>query len=57
VSAPQASATYNGLPVVGFAAQFFNNGTLTGPGGTGVQAFYTGAFTHKFTRTIQECCA
>jgi hypothetical protein len=45
-------ATYNGLPVVGFAAQYFNNGTLTGPGGIGVQAFYTGAFSHRFTRNI-----
>ncbi len=49
----QASATYNGLPVVGFAAQYFNNGTLTGPGGTGVQAFYTGAFPHRYLRLIQ----
>jgi hypothetical protein len=53
ISTVQASATYNGLPVVGFAAEYFNNGTLTTPGGTGVQAFYTGAFVHKFTRFIQ----
>ncbi len=45
-------ATYNGLPVVGFGAQYFNNGTLTGPGGTGVQAFYTGAFMHRYNRVI-----
>ena len=45
-------ATYNGLPVVGFAAQYFNNGTLTDAGGRGVQAFYTGAFNHRFTRSI-----
>jgi len=47
------TATYNGLPVIGFAAQYFNNGTLTGPGGTGVQAFYTGAFMHRYVRSIQ----
>ena len=52
VATTSPAATYNGLPVVGFAAEYFNNGTLTGPGGTGVQAFYTGAFTHKFTRNI-----
>jgi hypothetical protein len=57
VTTTQAAAVYNGLPVVGFAAQYFNNGTLTGPGGTGVQAFYTGAFTHKFTRNIQRAVA
>ena len=49
----QTSATYNGLPVIGFATQLFNNGTLTGPGGQGVQAFYTGSFVHKYTRLIQ----
>jgi hypothetical protein len=50
----QANATYNGLPVVGFAAQYFNNGTLAAPGATvGVQAFYTGAFTHRYDRFIQ----
>ena len=46
------SETYNGLPVVGFAVQLFNNGTLTGPGGLGVQAFYTGSFIHRYTRLI-----
>jgi hypothetical protein len=53
VSTTQAQATYNGLPVVGFAAQSFNNGTLTGPGGIGVQAFYVGTFIHKYSRFIQ----
>jgi hypothetical protein len=53
VSTTQNAATYNGLPVVGFAAQSFNNGTLTGPGGVGVQAFYVGTFVHKYSRLIQ----
>jgi hypothetical protein len=48
----QPLATYFGLPTIGFAAQYFNNGTLTGPGGTGVQAFYTGAFEHRYLRVI-----
>jgi hypothetical protein len=50
---PFATATYNGLPVVGFAVQLFNNGTLTTQGGQGIQAFYTGSFVHKYTRLIQ----
>ncbi|HKE40961.1 MAG TPA: hypothetical protein VKG21_14060 [Casimicrobiaceae bacterium] len=54
VSTTQNVVTYSGLPVVGFAAEFFNNGTLTGPPGQlGVQAFYTGSFVHKYTRLIQ----
>ncbi|HXX86213.1 MAG TPA: hypothetical protein VEN29_19810 [Casimicrobiaceae bacterium] len=53
LSSTQTSATYFGLPVVGFAAQYFNNGTLTVPGGTGVQAFYAGSFAHRYTRIIQ----
>jgi len=53
ISTTQTAATYNGLPIVGFAAQYFNNGTLTVPGQQGVQAFYTGSFVHKYTRLIQ----
>jgi len=53
VTSTQTTATYNGLPVIGFATQLFNNGTLTIPGGQGVQAFYTGSFIHKYTRFIQ----
>jgi hypothetical protein len=49
----QVNATYNGLPAIGFAAQYFNNGTLTNSGGQGVQAFYTGSFPHRFVRSIQ----
>jgi hypothetical protein len=52
VSSVQTTATYNGLPVIGFAAQSFNNGTLVGPLGP-VQAHYTGSFLHKYTRLIQ----
>ena len=53
VSAP-GSTTFNGLPVIGFAAITFNNGTLSDPGGLGlVQSQYGGAFNHKATRSIQ----
>ncbi len=52
VSSAQATATYNGLPVIGFATQSFNNGTLPGPTGP-VQAHYVGSFIHKYTRLIQ----
>ncbi len=53
--APSASgpATYFGLPVVGFAAQSFNNGTLTVGTATNVQSSYAGAFVQKGTRRIQ----
>jgi len=44
--------TFNGLPVVGFAAQSFNNGALTS-GGTSVLSNYGGNFVHKTTRSIQ----
>lgn len=51
-SSAQLTATYNGLPVVGFATQSFNNGTLVGPSGP-VMAHYLGSFIHKYTRLIQ----
>ena len=51
-STVQASATYNGLPVIGFAAQSFNNGTLVGQNGL-ILAHYVGTFIHKYTRLIQ----
>jgi len=44
--------TFNGLPVVGFAAITFNNGTLTS-GTTLIQSNYGGNFNHKTTRSIQ----
>jgi len=46
------TTTFNGLPVVGFAAQSFNNGTLTS-GGASVLSNYGGNFVHKTTRSIQ----
>ena len=46
------AATYFGLPVVGFAVQNFNNGTLT-VGGAAVVQNYGGNFVHKYTRLIQ----
>ena len=46
--------TFNGLPTIGFAAQTFVNGTLTGPGVSGlIQSNYGGNFIHKYTRSIQ----
>ena len=46
------TTTFNGLPVIGFAAVSFNNGTLTQPGGLALQSNYGGAFNHKATRSI-----
>jgi hypothetical protein len=43
--------TYLGLPVVGFAVQSFNNGTLV-VGGTNVLAVYGGNFVQKATTVI-----
>lgn len=47
-----AATTFNGLPVIGFAAITFNNGTLTS-GTSLVQSNYGGSFQHKQTRSIQ----
>jgi len=47
-----AATTFNGLPVVGFAAQSFNNGTLTANGAQELSN-YGGNFVHKTTRSIQ----
>jgi hypothetical protein len=49
----QGVTTFNGLPVVGFAVQSFNNGTLTQPGGASELSNYGGNFVHKTTRSIQ----
>jgi hypothetical protein len=46
------ATTFNGLPVVGFAVESFNNGTLTS-GGASVLSNYGGNFVHKTTRSIQ----
>jgi hypothetical protein len=48
-----ALTTFNGLPVIGFAATTFANGTLTGAGGGSVLSNYGGAFYHRATRSIQ----
>ena len=51
-SVNRATATYTGLPIIGFAVQSFNNGTI--PGDTGpVQSAYGGDFGHRYTRNIQ----
>jgi hypothetical protein len=45
--------TYFGLPVIGFAVQTFNNGTLTILGAVQqVQSAYGGNFGHRYTRLI-----
>jgi hypothetical protein len=47
-----STTTFNGLPVIGFSAITFENGTLTSPQGL-IQSQYGGSFTHKQTRSIQ----
>jgi hypothetical protein len=46
------NTTFNGLPVIGFSAITYNNGTIPGTAGP-VQSQYGGSFTHKATRSIQ----
>ena len=47
---PTASGTFVGLPVIGFAAQTFNNGTLADAAtGKLIQSQYGGNFVHKYT--------
>ncbi len=48
-----AVGTFFGLPIIGFAAQSFTNGTLTTTTGSLVQANYAGTFNHRFARNIQ----
>jgi hypothetical protein len=48
-----AAGTFFGLPIIGFAAQSFTNGTLTTSGGSLIQANYAGTFNHRFVRNIQ----
>jgi len=52
VSPALLSTTFNGLPVVGFAAITFENGQLTS-GGTAVQSNYGGNVAHKTTNSVQ----
>ena len=49
--ASATTATYFGLPVVGFAVQSFSNGTVPGAGGN-VLSNYGGNFIHKTTTLI-----
>ena len=50
--ATTAARTYFGLPVIGFAVQSFNNGSLT-VGGVSSLSNYGGNFGHRYTRLIQ----
>lgn len=46
--------SFIGLPTIGFSAITFNNGTLTGPSGTGlIQSNYGGAFKHRAAETTK----
>jgi len=47
------STTFNGLPVVGFAAITFENETLTVGPGSAVQSNYGGNFNHKVTTDVK----
>lgn len=47
-----AATTFNGLPVIGFAAIVFENGTLTS-GGINLQSNYGGNFNHKLTSDVK----
>lgn len=51
ISSAQVNATYNGLPVIGFAAQSFANSSVTST--TSAPLRYVGTFLHKYTRLIQ----
>jgi ribosomal protein S28E/S33 len=51
LTTPYTSTTFNGLPVVGFAAITFNNGTIAGTTGP-IQSSYGGAFNHRTTRSV-----
>jgi hypothetical protein len=46
------TTTFNGLPVIGFGAETFENGTLTS-GGVAIQSNYGGNFNHKTTTSVQ----
>ncbi|MFO1395943.1 MAG: hypothetical protein U1F48_02645 [Burkholderiales bacterium] len=47
-----ASATFNGLPVIGFAAITFQNETLSIGPGAAIQSNYGGNFNHKVTTSV-----
>jgi hypothetical protein len=48
----QTQATYYGLPVIGFAAESYSNGTLVVNGQT-VLSNYGGLIDHRYTNTVQ----
>jgi hypothetical protein len=43
-----ASGTFSGLPVIGFAAQSFVNGTLTDSAGQNARSIYGGSWGHRY---------
>jgi hypothetical protein len=47
-----SAGNFIGLPIIGFAAQSFTNGTLTNNSGSLIQANYAGAFVHRGTRSV-----
>ncbi len=47
-----SSATFNGLPVIGFAAITFQNETLSIGPGAAIQSNYGGNFNHKVTTSV-----
>jgi hypothetical protein len=51
-STTTAPGTFLGLPVIGFAAQSFTNGTLKDPTGSLIQANYAAAFEHRGVRRV-----
>jgi hypothetical protein len=50
--ANKAKITFTGLPMVGFAAQLFNNGEVQSPSLGKVWASYAGRINHRFSKSI-----
>lgn len=51
---PMTSGVFQGLPIIGFAAQTFLNGTLTDSAGKLIQSSYGGTFVHKYKRSYAD---
>jgi len=51
------NGTFQGLPIIGFAVQTFNNGTLADSAGKLIQSSYGGNFLHKYKRTVVGAAA
>ncbi len=51
---PMTSGTFQGLPIIGFGAQTFLNGTLTDSTGKLIQSSYGGTFVHKYKRSYAD---